>query len=361
MIKPRVWLEIDLEAIAFNFRQVKQHVSPLKVMAVLKANAYGLGVERISETLVKSGVDAIGVAELTEALAVKSLGVPTYILGAILPEEMEVAIQHDIVVPVTDVQTAKLLSKTAERLGKKAKVSVLLDTGMGRLGIDADFTVEINKITAQDHLEFMGVYSHFPVAYSDQGFSNSQIDTFKEVISGLTCPNLDFHIANSDGINNVSASISAPFTMVRTGINLYGVHDLCGENLFNLKETITLKSRLVSSRLLKAGSSVGYGRSCVLKKDTQVGTVAAGYADGVPLAASNRGVVMVNGNPCPIIGKVSMDYITIDLSDAKNHEVGSNVILLGDGITVKDWAILADTIPYQVICSFGNRVKRVYI
>ncbi len=360
MIKPRVWLEIDLKAIAFNFKQVKQHVSPLKVMAVLKANAYGLGVERIAETLITSGADAIGVAELSEALAVKSLGIPTYILGAILPEEMEIAIQHDIAVPVTDIKTAELLNKTAERLDKKAMISVLLDTGMGRLGMKGNFLAEINEINTLPYLDLLGVYSHFPVAYSDQKFSNTQIEKFVEVISELSS-DLDFHIANSDGINNIAASTTAPFTMVRTGINLYGVHDLCGENLYNLKETITLKSRLVSSRLLKAGNSIGYGRSYILNKDTLVGTVAAGYADGVPLAASNKGIVMVNGIPCPIIGKVSMDYITIDLTEVENPEVGNDVILLGHGISVKDWAVLADTIPYQVICSFGNRVKRIYI
>jgi alanine racemase len=307
-------------------------------------------------------VDAFGVAELSEAVAIKKYGVLTYILGAILPEEISAAIENDIVIPVSDLFTAQLVSDAATELGKVAQISILLDTGMGRLGMVGECVQEIRQIKGLPSLELDSIFSHFPVAYEDSVFSNRQVSDFLEFVSEFESESVGLHMANSDGINNVPLANKSPFTMVRCGINLYGVHDLIGKNSYHLQESIVLKSRLVAVRLLKKGSCVGYGQTYILKESMVIGTVAAGYADGVPLGASNRGVVKIHGKECPIVGRVSMDYITVDLSAVVGEaKVGDQVVLLGEGISVKDWALLSGSIPYQIICSFGNRVERVYL
>ncbi|MCK5834771.1 MAG: alanine racemase, partial [Lentisphaeria bacterium] len=354
MIKPRVWLEVDLESIVYNFNQIKQYVAPLKVMAVLKANAYGLGVDAIAEALTQNGVDAIGVAELSEALTVTPYGIPTYILGAILPEEILTAAENNIIIPVSDLEIAQQVNLVGISLGRPVKIAILLDTGMGRLGVVSDHTVILNEIKKLPMVEVDSIYSHFSVAYEDSTYSNRQVAKFLEIVEPFKADQVDLHIANSDGINNIPYGCQSPFTMVRSGINLYGVHDLCGANQYQLKETITLKSRLVAIRLLEAGSPIGYGQTFTLSRPTVIGTVAAGYADGIPVSASNSGEIVVHRKKCPIIGRVSMDYITVDLSEVEDiAKVGDEVILLGEGITVEDWALLANSIPYQVICSFG--------
>jgi alanine racemase len=169
-------------------------------------------------------------------------------------------------------------------------------------------------------------------------------------------------MANSDGINNFPSSYA---DLVRTGINLYGVFDLKGKQAYPLAPSLTLKTTLLARRRLKAGHSIGYGCTHTLSKDTWVGTVPAGYADGIPLAASNSFFVLIAGKRCPIIGRVSMDYITIDLSACPNARVGDLVVLVGESgrasISIEDWARVKQTHPYEIICSLGPRVERVFV
>ena len=363
----RVWLDIDLNAIKHNFQTVKSVSKPLKVMTVLKADAYGLGIERIAQELVNSGADAIGVAELNEALEVINLGVSVHILGGLLPQEIEAVVRHDIVAPITDFATAKLLNAEAKRQNKTINCHLLIDTGMGRLGIKNNILETIRQIVKLSNLNCSGIYSHFPVAYENAEFSKYQIDKFIEMLNTLEGEGIEFsdiHIANSDGINNLSDARKSPFTMVRCGINLYGVNELVGAVNEELKPAVELKSRLVSVREIEAGETIGYGRTYKLPKKIRIGTVCAGYADGVPLSASNRGWVIINNMLCPILGRVSMDYITVSLESVPNAESGDEVTLIGQSadyqITVEDWAQQMGSIPYQVICSFGNRVERIY-
>lgn len=367
MTQSRVWLDIDLNAITHNFQTIKSVSSPLKVMTVLKANAYGLGISRIAEELVKSGSDAIGVAELNEALEVINLGIPVHILGGLLPQEVEAVVRHNIIAPITDFTTAKLLSKEAQNQNKEIKCHLLIDTGMGRLGIKKQVFETILQIAKLPNITCSGIYSHFPVAYENAEFSKYQINKFTELIDSLKQEGIEFeeiHIANSDGINNLLEATKPPFTMVRCGINLYGVNELSGNVNDQLKPAVELKSRLVSIRQIEAGETIGYGRTYKLPKRMRIGTICAGYADGVPLSASNQGRVIINNVLCPILGRVSMDYITVSLESAQNAKAGDEVILIGESeehqITVENWAQQMGSIPYQVICSFGNRVKRVY-
>jgi len=359
----RVTLEINIRAIRRNYRKLRDHVSPLGIMAVLKANAYGLGVRAIAKALMEEGIQAFGVAEPREAMAIADLGVPTLVLGGLLPEEIPPLIEKELWIPIQSLDTALLAQEAAAKLGKRAKCHLLVDTGMGRLGMEKTSCIDsILQIASLPNLELDGIYSHFPSAYTDREFSESQIRVLLQIVESLQREHhvtfRHIHISNSDGLHNVPAASKAPFTLVRTGINLYGCFDLEGRQALKLEEVIRIRSRLAAVRLLPAGSSIGYGRTCILTQPTVIGTVSIGYADGLPLRFSETGYLLVKGIKCPILGRTSMDYTTIDMSRVPDAKVGEQVICLGDGITTADWARAKGTIPYEVICSIGNRVER---
>ncbi len=363
----RVTLEVDLKAIGRNFSRIRKSVDPARVMAVLKANAYGLGAVPVAEALVSAGADRLGVAEVKEAgESVGRFKVPVQIVGGILAAEIPLCVRLGVVCPVPDLETAEALSREAVRQKRRVKAHIKVDTGMGRLGIPHFRAFEdILAARKLPGIEFEGIYSHFPNANNPMhGKSREQIYLFRDLLDRLKEAGAEFaltHMANSDGINNFP---EAWFDMVRTGINLYGVFDLSGLRTYPLSPTLTLKTALLARRKLPAGYTIGYGCTHTLFRDTWVGTVPAGYADGVPLAASNSGEVLIRGKACPIIGRVSMDYLTVDLNGCPGARVGDEVILVGRSgkreITIEDWARVKQTHPYEIICSLGNRVERVY-
>ena len=245
-----------------------------------------------------------------------------------------------------------------------------LDTGMGRLGIlavDAPRVIREVVQTCPD-LDCEGIFSHCPTAYDPADeFANDQIALFKAILKDVAKDGITFrkiHIAASDAINNFPAAKRAPFNIVRTGINLHGSFDPNGRRALKVESVLTLKTRVAQVRLLPAGTTLGYGRTWCLARPTRVATISAGYADGLPLALTNRGHVLINGAPCPVIGRISMDYTTVDVSKAGEVKPGDEVIALGGkgkyAITPDDWASLKGTHAYDIICSFGNRVERVY-
>jgi alanine racemase len=362
---PRVWLEVDLAAIQRNFAAVAAAVAPLQVMAVLKANAYGLGMRPIAEALRDAGAAAIGVAELREALAISDLGLPIQILGGLLREEMPEVVAAGIIAPVGDETAASALAAAAAAQGRQASVAFLVDTGMGRLGLLPEAApAVIRAAAAMPALDCVGIYSHFPHAFGDPQQSERQVAVMRELVATLAADGISFrdvHIANSDGINNIASSAAAPFTMARCGINHYGAFDVEGARALAIEPVLALKSRLVAARELPAGATISYGATCALATATRVGTVAVGYADGFPLAMSNRGAVSIHGVRCPVLGRVCMDYITVSLAGVPEAVVGDDVLCLGGDITVGDWAAAKGTNPYEVICAFGNRVVRRYL
>ncbi len=365
----RVRLEIDLAGIAANFRAIRAHVAPCRVMAVLKANAYGLGGRPVAELLRGAGADVFGTAELNEALELVPLGVPVQILGNLLPEEVAPAVAAGIIVPVTDWEMAQLIDRTAERLGVPVQGHMLVDTGMGRLGtMAADAAGVIRKIAGLRHLKLTGAYSHFPVAYAqNDDFTRRQIAAFHRIIAELAAEGIVFetvHMAASDAISNFPEASRPPCNQVRAGINLYGYYDPEVRHAMELTGVLELKTRLAGVRTLPAGYTLGYGRTHRLLVNTRVGTIAAGYADGLPLALSNRGYVLVRGQLCPVLGRISMDYTTVSLENVPDATWGDEVVCLGrqgeNEITMNHWAQLKGTHAYDILCAFGSRVKRIY-
>ena len=366
----RVKLDINLGALQQNYRKISEAITPSSVISILKANAYGLGVQSIASALADAGTSAFGVAELSEALALTGFGLPVLIIGSILNDEIPDAVQAGLLLPVTDLQTAEAISRESVKQNTITKCHFLIDTGMGRLGIHVAEAESIIEQTIQlPGLKCEGIYSHFPMAYrTDSELTIQQIKDFTRLLDTLKTNGITFkwrHIANSDAINNFPITYKPPFNAVRTGINLHGSFDTEGQRALNLEPVLTLKTRLAAVRKLSKGTTIGYGCTHKLSHDMNVGTISAGYADGLPLALSNKGYVLIRNKPCKILGRISMDYTTVALDNVPDATTGDEVICLGgtdqNAMTVEDWAQIKETHPYDIICSFGSRVERCYM
>ncbi len=371
-LKRRVWVEIDLAKLRGNYEKIAAAVKPAGVLSVMKANAYGLGVIEYAKALAKTDTAGFGVAEPFEALQLKDEipGKQIQILSSVIPDEIPAMVEAGVILPITDLAEAKLVNDAAKKLKTRAKVHFKLDTGMGRLGILAkDAPKIIRSVAKLPFLDCEGIFSHCPMAYDPANeFTNEQIDLFISILDDVKKSGITFkkiHIAASDAINNFPRAAMKPFNLVRTGINLHGSFDPNGCRSLAVESVLTLKTRVAQVRNLPAGTTLGYGRTWCLNKPTRVATVSAGYADGLPLALTNRGHFLIRGVPCPIIGRISMDYTTVDVSRVPSITAGDEVVCLGGegkyAITPDHWAALKGTHAYDVICSFGNRVKRVYL
>lgn len=374
----RAVLNIYLKKIIFNLNKIKKQVFPAEIMVILKSNAYGIGIEKMAEICLLNGARTIGVAEFNEAKKVipilKKINSQNnknkekknlQIIGSIFKDEIEPCIRNDVIIPIENLKMAKDVNKVAKNINKKSQVHLLVDTGMGRLGIPYEKVDEvIQKILDLDYLWLNGIYSHFSSANSFDSKSKSYTKKQHQKVLEIKNKNLDFtyHLANSDGINNYPDSY---LNMVRTGINLYGVFDLKNNPIYQLKSAISFETKIIALKKKKKADFIGYDRTYQLKKDQWIATIPVGYADGIPLALSNIGKVLINGDYYPIVGKVSMDYTTINIFDnSKKIKVNAKVILIGEQkknrITVEDWAKIKKTHPYDILCSIGNRVKRIY-
>ncbi len=387
-IKRRVTVEIDLGALVRNYKKIVAHVKPMRVLCVLKANAYGLGVASYAKALYDAGCRDFGVAEPYEALELLGIvnkmpresapDLPTtnhqlptanvQILSSILPDEIEPMVKAGVILPITDLVTAKLISSAAKKAKTTARVHFKLDTGMGRLGILAKDALEtIRAVRALPNLDCEGIFSHCPMAYNPKDpFTRRQIKLFKSIVAACAKEGIAFkkvHMAASDAINNFPETAKAPFTMVRTGINLHGSFDPYGRKALKVEPVLSLKTRVAQVRELPSGTTLGYGRTWCLAAPAKVATISAGYADGLPLALTNRGFVFIGGRRCKIIGRISMDYTTVDVTDVPGVKPGDEVVCFGrcgrDSITPDDWAALKGTHAYDVICSLGTRVQRI--
>ena len=402
-MKRRVIVEINLKALVRNYRKIAAHVKPAKVLCVLKANAYGLGVADYARALAAAGCTMFGVAEPFEALElVKSLkglrgvgsreadgrrrrspaaddpakapstvdGFDIQILSSVLPDEIPEMVRAGVILPIIDLEEARLVSAAAVKAKTVARVHFKVDTGMGRLGILAKDALDvIREVRRLPCLDCEGIFTHCPMAYEPKDpFTKRQIARFKEIVAAAAKEGIVFkkvHMAASDAINNFPETAKPPFTIVRTGINLHGSFDPYGRKALKVEPVLTLKTRVAQVRELPAGTTLGYGRTWCLAAPTKVATISAGYADGLPLALTNRGFVFIGGRRCKIIGRISMDYTTVDVSDVPSVRPGDEVVCFGacgrDAITPDDWAALKGTHAYDIICSLGNRVQRVAV
>ncbi|MBO5750998.1 MAG: alanine racemase [Kiritimatiellae bacterium] len=368
----RTILEVDLTKVADNYRTVLARVSPAEVMAVVKADAYCLGVVPFVRALYGAGCRRFGVAcpsEAHEILSLRLKGVKVQILSSVLPEEIEDMLSLGVELPVVGEYEAELISRAAVKCARKAHVHFKVDTGMGRLGICASQALEvICKACAMPNIVPEGLMTHFSSASnSSDPKTAEQVKTIKALHLALRERGVNFkfvHSAASDGINSFPISWRSPFNLVRAGLDLHGGFSRASARL-GLKQVITLKSLIVQVRDLPPGSTIGYCSTFVTRRRTRVAIIAAGYADGIPLALSNKGYAVVNSVKCPFVGRVSMDYLAIDVSRAGDVDVGGTVVLLGgegsNAPSVCDWAKIKGTHAHDIFCQFGSRIVRVYL
>ena len=367
------WLEISPANLQYNCETVKKLVGDqVKVCAVVKANGYGHGAVEVSKACLAAGADFLAVAMLSEAMELREAGFscPILILGWTPEEGYEQAIDNDIRLAMFDRAEAQRLSAKAQAMGKKALVHLKLDTGMSRIGFQAN---EAGLLTAQAIMELPGVivegiFSHFSKAdEADKTFARNQLTTFKkfnedlQARTGVRIPIQ--HMAASSGIIDLP---EGHLDMVRPGIMLYGFQPSSEmHNVADLKPALTWKARVARVQQLPKGRLIGYNGTFELKEDTLVATVPVGYADGYNRLLSNFGYVICRGKKLPIIGRVCMDQFMIDTSQLPDMRTGDTVTLLGEdgdvSITVTEMASMLKTIEHEIVCGIAPRVPKFYV
>jgi alanine racemase len=358
----KTWVEVNRQNLIANANLIAKAASPLKVMAVVKADAYGLGDFPITEILSKTNIDCFGVTETSAGIRIKKHGKPVYILGGITDDEIPCIVKEGFIATLDNLNEARAFSAEAVKQGKNIECHIKIDTGMGRLGLLPEESLEvIQEIKKLPGLNLRGICSHFADADEDKDYSLRQLHTFKSVLSELKTYEIHFssiHIANSDGVKHIAEAIKDPFTMVRVGISLYGPKSLTEADKLPLIPAVEIKSRLVAVRDLPAGASVGYKRTYKLPQPTRVGTVAIGYSNGLPMGIKEKGFFIINGKRCQVIGRVSMNLATVSLESAKEAKPGDIVTCIGEGIWIDEWANYKQTIAYDILCSLSGVEKR---
>jgi len=362
----RVWAEIDLDALVYNFRTVKKFLGDKKIMLAIKADAYGHGAREVAKCLVNEGLEMVGVASVAEGIDLRTDGgleIPILVLSPTPYDEIPEIFNYRLTPTITERNFAKLLTAAARERNCRLKVHVEVDTGMGRTGFAYDDALTaIVEIANNPSFELEGIFTHFPSADSDPDFTRKQIDDFNRLLARLAHAGVHpplKHSANSSGFLNFPES---HFEMIRPGLSVYGIYPHQSvEKKIDLRPVMSLKTRVVNLQSLSNGQSVSYGRSFFTRRTSLIAVLSCGYGDGYPRLLSNRGEVLLNGKRARITGAVCMDLTMVDVTDHPAPKIGDEVLLIGDGISVHEVATWAETIPYEIICLISPRVPRVYL
>lgn len=371
MLPKRVYMAVNLDNIQKNVLSVIKRLGDVKIMGIVKADAYGHGAVEIAETLLEIGVTDFGVATVGEAAELRRNGInaPILVLGRIFKGDIPLALKYGVCVTISDIDGAKELSEEAKRQGNTAGVYIKIDTGMGRIGFqpDIDGFDSIKSIFELDGLNILGAFTHFACAdRHDKTSANIQRDKFlsftdKIIAAGYPLPVR--HMYNSASAMELDGYAG---DTVRLGVMMYGLYpseDIDRE--YKLYPAMELKSSISFIKDAPKGFTVSYGSTFTTKKATKIATVPVGYADGYPRYLSNNGEVIIKGVRCPIIGRVCMDQFMVDVSAIPNAAVGDEVTLIGtDGnetITVDDLSDPVYRFNYEFCCLINKRVPRVYI
>ncbi|MBN1937661.1 MAG: alanine racemase [Anaerolineae bacterium] len=363
------WLEVDLEAVANNLRQVRQIVGTgVGVMVVLKADGYGHGATRIARTAINNGAAMLGVACLGEGVGLRQTGIdaPILVLGYTPAWQAREAVLNQIIVTVFDLDTARSFSRAAGEVGRIARVHVKVDTGMGRLGLLPDEVLPFMKeAITMPNLIVEGIFTHFSVAdEAEKNYTYAQLKQFKDIlaqIQGVGAHIELIHAANSAALLSVP---EARFNLVRLGIALYGLAPSAEIPLPDgFRPALSFKTRIAQVKTLPPGSYVSYGNTYRTHGEERIAVIPVGYADGFRRAPSHWGYVLVRGQRAPIVGRVCMDQTMIDVTHISGARQGDQVVLIGrqdeETITVEQVARRLGTINYEVVSEILARVPRV--
>lgn len=361
---------INLTAYAHNLNVVRDIIpKECRIMAVVKANAYGHGAVAITQKAVSEGVAMLGVVTVEEALVLREAGVnvPIVVLAQPCEDALEAAIEHDLRLMLSDRGVAERLGELARRANKVAPIHCKVDTGMGRQGFNLDTAVtEMLQLTRVSHIDIEGVATHFAVANSSlDPFTSHQLRQFRQLLRQLNKQGIPFEMAHAANSGAVVNHPNAAFDMVRPGLMTYGIWPGESKPMASpLRPVLRWEARITLVKELPSGSSVGYGRTYIAPQPIRTAIVPVGYADGYKYALGNRGEVLIRGKRCTVRGAVSMDQIVVDVTHVPNVMVGDTATLIGsDGpetITVEELAARAGTIPYDILTGLGSRVTRVY-
>ena len=367
----RVCAYVDLNVIEHNFGAIKALLPhDVKILAVVKADAYGHGSSAIARKLESLEVDYLGVATINEGMKLRNKGIaiPILIMSGVLTRDEIKYVYENMLTPVVyDINTLRELKKESLKHNKILKVHIKLDTGMGRLGFTTDeLPVVIREIKEPYKIEVEGFMSHFSSSENRDEYGFNQISIFNKALQLLNkndiYPKL-IHMANSGAIAQYP---EAYFNMVRVGIALYGSYPSKGlSKILHVKPVMKFSSRIALIKEYPPDSSLSYGRTFITEKKSRIAYVPVGYADGYPRSLSNKGSVLINDKRCNVVGRICMDWLLVDVTDKDNIAVGAEVILLGSGnrevITADEIAELTGTIPYEILCKISKRVPRIYV
>ena len=360
------WAHIDLDALAHNARVLAANAAPARLICVVKANAYGHGALPIARVLSELDfVALLAVASVDEGAELRAAGIekPILLLSALLPEEALSAAKNELTPTIWTVELAAVWDEIARKLGRVLPAHFKIDTGMARLGVPAcEAVARWRQLQEFTHIEWCGVYTHLACA-DDEGdeFSTQQLARFERFLQDVPIAETVLkHTGNS--ATQLRYPISH-FDAVRPGLALYGAHpcaDLCGKNA-ELKPVMIRLSRVTAVREIAAGESVSYGATWRAPHAARVAVVACGYADGYLRALSNCGEVLIGGARFPVVGRVTMDQILVDVTAATPPiSIGDEVTLWGANLPVEEVATRAGTISYELLCAVSARVPRVY-
>ena len=380
-----IWAEIDLSAIAHNVAELRRITRPAaRLMAVVKANGYGHGAVEIARTALANGAEWLGVARLSEAVHLREAGIgaPILIFGYTPPAAAGRLVEYDLRQSVYSLATASAYSAAAAAQGKRIRVHLKVDTGMGRLGLvpaalsgreagraaGREFTREAAEITRLPGLKVEGIFTHFAAADSaDRSYAERQLALFLEVVSDLRAAGLEFalrHAANSAAVIQIPES---HLDLVRPGIALYGLRPSAETDLsgISIQPAMTLKTRIIHLKSVPAGACISYGMTYRTPTPTVIATIPAGYADGYRRRFSSKGEMLVGGRRVPVVGRVCMDLTMLDVGALPGVQLEDEVVIFGkqgnESISADDLAQALGTINYEMVCDITARVPRVYV
>ncbi len=360
------YLQVNLSQLEKNLSAIRAHVSPAKVMPMVKANAYGHGIDGVAP-FIEPFVDYFGVATVEEGIRLRTelrITKPILIAGGILAEQVPLFADHDLTLTGSSIELLEVAEEISRQTGRRIKIHLKFDTGMERIGLH-EYEAEplIESSLRLKHVDVEGMYTHLANSeLADRSYSDLQIERFQEILrvyEKLSEPTPALkHVNNSAGILNLP---EANFDMVRAGILFYGVYP--GEEVdrvIEVKPALTWRSRVAYSKITRPGRPIGYGSLWQAERETRIVTVPCGYADGYFRRMTNQAQVVIRGKKYPQVGRICMDQFMVNVGD-DDVKVGDDVILLGGDITACDLAAWAGTNEYETLTSISARVPRVFV
>lgn len=375
----RCWAEVDLNALRENLAWIRHRVGPLtQIMTVVKADAYGHGLKEIASHLMNCGTNAFGVANLHEAYDIRSRGQgwPILMLGACTKDEIEYAIRLKVMGTVSTLDEAEAYVAVAKKMKATALIQVKVDTGMGRLGVETDEALALvrqlkNMEEQEGCIRLKGVYTHLAAVEDDEDFTKNQLEQFSSLVKQLLSAGIGLDYTHASSSGGILFEDNSLFNTTRPGLIIYGIAPTGsrvpeGKIQDFLRPALSLKCRVSLVKNIPAGKTLSYGHTYTSPKPMKVATLTAGYGDGYHRAASGKGYVLIHGQRCPILGRITMDQMIVDVSAVQvSVRNGDVAVLIGrqgeESITAAQVAEWAGTIPWEILTSISYRVHRAYL